>query len=1553
MATTAAAAFRAARPVSDAMWLERVSRLAADLPPEWRREPVLELERIEALRSPCGRLGPADGVLRPGEPFPVVPGTDPERPISASALQQLLQCPRMFLMRRILHWDEPAEAPPLRELDAASFGTLVHQVVEAFYREHGESFVAGERSLAHWQKRASELADRELDAFLSEYPLVGAGVRTKERDRLQESVRAFLEYDWGTPGRRYVGVELPFGTQEEPLAITADGITLHVTGFIDRVDVEGGATLVRDLKSGKAHPRAGKEKDPTPIRDVQLGLYQLAATKLASRWGTPRRVEVAYAYASGRVEVQERAFRGGDAPVLAKATKAWLETAAHLLTARAFPATPHEEDCEFCPFEPLCGERRPAPCARGAGRGGRRRARTLPRARARGRGGGAMTLRERAPDQDQRDAAIGARGVNVIADAGAGTGKTTLLVARLVELVAPGDDGAALALERVAAITFTRKAAGELKLRIREALLRELARADLTNVRRRRLADALAVLDTAHVGTIHSFSDRLLRLRPVEARLSPSYDIVEDESELLAETFAVLLHAVEAGTLASELAGAVDAKDAEAAQATFVDALRAGLRAERRVHAYGVIPGLDCLIEELVRTRDVKPVVPAARKPDLARFGELVDEYVRHAKGSRGAGAGSRYLAATRKRLERVRDEVDPVRILRELLWCAPPPYQKGKDFPEDDIGWALYKALAGDDGKKRLRDGALHEDLLRPFARWMGRRLVATAPVVVAMYEKVKARHRAVDQVDLLLRLRDLLHENLAIREEYQALFDHVLVDEFQDTDPLQAEIVLYLCERGARAIDWPDVALVPGKLTIVGDPKQSIYRFRRADISVYAAVREIVERGPHLVAKLSANFRCEPRLLDWLNGRFDDLLGTRGDGEAAFDPDAGTVANDRLLAGRKGGAPTCVQVLPLVAEGGRKPAFRATEAKALAAYLRRLVEGQKRAVVDPTTGATRPVRYGDVAVLVPVTTNVPLLFPELDRQGVPYAARGGSLFLGDPLHRQFLLGLRALADRDDGVAQAALLRSPFFALDYDDLARERVAEGASTHPGVLRARAALELVGDLRRRRLERSPGTTARELLERTAFARAVALGPNGAQRLEALHELCLALDTVAAGGLDFDAATARLRAWATDPVSLDPPRPVASEAVQILSIHQAKGLEFPVVVLWDACAELAARDDRKAFVVDRSGDSWALALDGLEWQEPEDGDLAGRERRYLDAERRRLVYVAATRARDLLVLPVAGAPRATWITGRLVAGAPAELMETLDPYGIGAEPPWASELPPLVARPRGDASTLAAEIARGWQAALDESRRPRFSPAAVSAEAHAAIEELERPGEAGPPPPERKSRYGRLFGDTVHHAIGLALRDPALAPGAAVARAAVGVGLDDHLAEATEDVVRALAALDERRTALRARSDTPPRVPGRTVARGAAARRVRGPPRGERARPRGPGLQDRRAADGRPGIDASRVRRAGAELRAHPGGAGPRGCGDGPGRPAVHRGAGDPLGGPLRSIRTRRPGRGAHSTPTRPPLPRHSTPHQRFERLRASVRPAPLVTRRLGG
>jgi hypothetical protein len=354
--------WRAAAPVSDSAWLDRVASGARELPPPWRGDPSLDLSRISSLSN--RPLGPHDGLIDPAAPFPRIPGLDPQRPISASALATLLGCPGRFFKHRILGWDEPAAAASMRELDALTYGSLFHRAAERFYRAHGATFVAGHKSLAAWLKKADAIAEETFAELLRDQPLAGNGPRRRELRRLQEDLRSFLRYDWeGRDGRTFHGVEIPFG-DGEPLALTlGDGVTLFVRGFIDRVDVERGVTLVRDLKTGKPHPRVKDEAGPVPERDVQIGLYGIVAASLAAAWGTPRKVQAAYAYADGRGH-PERAFRN-DANALFSATKEWLRLCGGLLASRSFPPTPDADDCAWCPFTPVCGDDTPAQSACG------------------------------------------------------------------------------------------------------------------------------------------------------------------------------------------------------------------------------------------------------------------------------------------------------------------------------------------------------------------------------------------------------------------------------------------------------------------------------------------------------------------------------------------------------------------------------------------------------------------------------------------------------------------------------------------------------------------------------------------------------------------------------------------------------------------------------------------------------------------------------------------------------------------------------------------------------------------------------------------------------------------------------------------------------------------------------------------------------------------------------------------------------------------------------------------------------------------------------------
>ena len=464
----------------------------------------------------------------------------------------------------------------------------------------------------------------------------------------------------------------------------------------------------------------------------------------------------------------------------------------------------------------------------------------------------------------ERHAVVIERERNVVIDAGAGTGKTSVLVRRVAHLVS---DEQPIPLSRIAAITFTRRAAGELKIRIREELLGQLAKG-AAGERAARLRAALAELDSAHIGTIHGFADRLLRRYPMETGLSPEYEIVEDESLLVAETTELLLDAAQRGRLGHERLD-TDVLEAEAEE-TIQLAIRAGIRPRSVEHAHGEYAGLDALFRDMVRQRDVDVTLPALRPFDRDGFEASAREYIGLCEGISDATWGGRYLWNVKRALEEALRERDPAaaysRVRREF--GRRPTHQRARDFKNDQAAWKVFKAF-------RDGDDALRTQILDTFSSWLATRLARLRPVILAFYEKVKARRQVVDQLDLLLRLRDLLRENRAARAECQGLFDHVLVDEFQDTDPLQAEIVLFLCEDGATAQQLDDIHVAPGKLTIVGDPKQSIYRFRRADIEVYDQVRSIVLDSGALEVELKHNFRSTPGLIQWFNDRLGDVAG------------------------------------------------------------------------------------------------------------------------------------------------------------------------------------------------------------------------------------------------------------------------------------------------------------------------------------------------------------------------------------------------------------------------------------------------------------------------------------------------------------------------------------------------------------------------------------------------------------------------------------------------------------------------------------------------------
>jgi ATP-dependent helicase/nuclease subunit A len=429
--------------------------------------------------------------------------------------------------------------------------------------------------------------------------------------------------------------------------------------------------------------------------------------------------------------------------------------------------------------------------------------------------------------------------------------------------------------------------------------------------------------------------------------------------------------------------------------------------------------------------------------------------------------------------------------------------------------------------------------------------------------------------------------------------------------------------------------------------------------------------------------------------------------------------------------------------------------------------------------------------------------LLQEFDALGIEYSARGGALFLAHPVVRQYLLGLRALADRNDGVAEAALLRPPFFALDFADVVSARV-DRRSANVRRARMEEAQAVVAALRLQRHTRSPGATARDLIERTALGRTVAADCNGRQTLAGLYEVAAEVDRRAAlEPCDYDGATELFRSWAENPVFLDTPEPPGAEAVRVMTTHSAKGLEFPVVILWDGFQTFSERGGG-LWHVEREGHAWALSLGSVAIEQPAGAHVLDREKQFGEQERRRLYYVAATRARDLLVLPAPLTKSRTlrYATTELASGADLEQVQRFETFRLGSRPEWAARitLPPtrhIYADPALQERLVT--VRQSFREAHAASARPLAVPTAVTSEISKAGVDEEWSFDSERLRKAESERFGATFGSVVHRALELLLDGCIGSAAMAVTLAAHEVGLGEHLEDAEADVLRAVEAL----------------------------------------------------------------------------------------------------------------------------------------------------------
>ncbi len=836
----------------------------------------------------------------------------------------------------------------------------------------------------------------------------------------------------------------------------------------------------------------------------------------------------------------------------------------------------------------------------------------------------------------EQEPAITTRDCDILVTAGAGTGKTRTLVARYLSLLADG-----LPLRSLVAITFTRKAAREMRNRVRAAIQQYIGRLDLSPAERERWQSLYPELDAARIDTIHGLCTEILRAHPAEARVDPRFAVL-DEGQ------AHLLH-----VLALDEALAWAANDAQAA-GLFVLLGERELRRNldqllrRRLDAAEVLAHLPEDItahwRSLVAKHQQEVLLALQSRPEWA-------ESVRVLRGNPADRSDDRAEVCRRRALAAVDGATGSLEKQMASLCQLKAISLRGgskKAWPggveqlrEVKAALRTVRALWEQEDPSRWSFLALDEELAMAFP--VLRVLVAFA---WQRYAALKQERNAMDFDDLEQGALQLLQQNGALRAYWQEQVRAILVDEFQDTNGRQRDLVTLL--NGGQ-----------GKLFAVGDAKQSIYRFRGADVTVFRAERQRIQREGGQVFPLEVSYRAHRELIQGLNDLLRPVLGEQEDPAQPWVEPFAPLKHYR----EEPGPGFCAPHLELhLTVGSKGSGALDRAADALAARLVHWVEsGRYRVGRD---GFIRALAYDDVAILCRASSSFPAYEDALERAGIPFLTVAGGGFYQRPEIRDLLNAMQTLADPTDDLALVGLLRSPAFAVSDVELYRlcqERKQDNRNISlwdilcgaKGQFRSEAgqrAAQIIADLHRWAGRTSVADLLKALLDATDYRAAlIQAGETRAAR----NVSKLLADAHASAIVGVGAFLEYVQGLRDAAAREGEARTPAEGVVQIMSVHQAKGLEFPVVVIGDVTygggrggSGLLIDPELGLLLPKRDEDKNLPAVYRL-------GQVSDKAKEA--AEEDRLLYVAATRAREKLVLSGCFAgrlPARSWL-GRIAS------------------------------------------------------------------------------------------------------------------------------------------------------------------------------------------------------------------------------------------------------------------------------------------------------------
>jgi len=844
---------------------------------------------------------------------------------------------------------------------------------------------------------------------------------------------------------------------------------------------------------------------------------------------------------------------------------------------------------------------------------------------------------------------------NFLVRAAAGSGKTTALVARMVALVRRGRP-----VEDLAAITFTRKAAGEMTARFYREL--QAIAPKLEGEEQRNVQTALQNLHGTYIGTIHGFCGRLLREHAMAAELPPDFSVGlegRDETEVrdrawqafLAETYTgrprLIEHLQELGVELEELG-------------PFFETLCKYPELEFYTDAPPESPDLTGAVREAKRVlrewQPRRPDMPTKDRDDVQKAFDRAVAMLKHHPLERpaqqakflGFFEGAYSEGSMNRKLKVGRwngNEVDP-KVLRDEL------------FP--DLVTEVIRPV------------------LRPWQAYVHEKLAEAVRPAVGMYREMRREEGSLTHHDVLLLTRNLLRKNEEVRAQAQRSVSHLLVDEFQDTDPLQAQILFYLTSEDSGQDDWRKCVPRPGSLFIVGDDKQSIYRFRRADKAVFDQVADRLEEleEPHgEVVDLVTNFRSYGTLLKGWNDAFDEIFGDPKleDLQAEYTD---FVQNRDDGEDRTGMRQLTVEGVKYNWANDIAP----KEAPKIARFIEEAVAaGTGHELAGPEDGQSvfpGGAAYEDFLILTRKKKRLPFYAEALARRGIPYTITGAE-DLDESPELSALAGLLECALKPtDPVSTVGYLRGLLGGLTdgelyrvrqaYDEVSEEpftRLTDPALREQLTKRleepldeqVKEASELLHSARGHLRSRRPGPAIEKIIGESGLLAASAHPPDTETATLRAGRMLRVLSYVrqrAEEGEDWAEILEALQdiidgEEEVESITLDTGR---DNAVRVMNVHQAKGLEAPVVFLADPYSRNSGHDPTHhvrrvpdenvenlvAPVVEGESYYKTVTYAPLGWHEGADPGFLEEEKRHKEAEEKRLLYVAATRAENLLVV-----------------------------------------------------------------------------------------------------------------------------------------------------------------------------------------------------------------------------------------------------------------------------------------------------------------------------